>query len=354
MADLGAPQWEVERRRFAKRIAFWIAVLLGVLLPLGIVTAIYWHSPHIAHDLLIGVSVGVSASAAWWAFFSHYAERQARLLLTTELAKQRTVLDRGISELIEEAERNSRRWQDERLPLDLYASNNGTDLRFNRDVTRDLARSKIYYFSGPTGIYVPARIETREVAQDLRELRLRLIDPCSPPAMKRAVEERLRRDENAGRSEEEIREKLELDLIMVHVALWRIRKKVGRIALCYENVPVLNRVEMFDDCIYDSSIEKDGRSAFPTTARWGRDHSTWTLAEQDFKAQEFTSFMLRPSTSEDDLRVHLKKQGMTLDRDFDSYLEEYDRRYASWMRETLKEARDHRDVVDEEEDDPDE
>jgi hypothetical protein len=350
MVDPNAPRAEVDHQRSLKRAAFWIAVLIGVLAPVGIVASIYGHSPHIARDLLIGVSVGISASAVWWAFFAHYAEHQARLLLTSELAEQRAVLDRGISALVEEAERNSRRWQDERLPSDLYAANNGTDLRFNRDLTRDLERSKIYYFSGPTGIYVPARIETREAEHDLRELRLRLIDSGSEPAVERAIEDRLRRDENAGRSEEEIREKLYLDLIMVHVALWRIRRMVHTIALCYENVPVLNRVEMFDDCIYDSSIEKDGRCAFPTTARWDRSHSTWAVAESDFKAQKFTSFRIRPSTSEESLREHLSRQGMAPDRDFDSYLEEYDRRYVSELRKTLKEARDHRDVVDDRED----
>jgi hypothetical protein len=342
-----------DQRRVIKRIAFWTAVSGGVLLPIVIVVLAFWGSPHLARDLLVGVSVGVTASAAWWAFFSHFAEKQARLLLTSELAEQRSVLNRGISELVDEVERNSRRWQDERLPLALYGSNSGTDLRFNRDLTRDLERSKTYCFSGPTGIYVPARIETREGERDLRELRLRLIDPCSDVAMKRAVDERMRRDENVGKSKEQIQDELCLHLIMVHSALWRARNKVGKILICYENVPVLNRLELFEACVYDSNIEQDGRAAFPTTARWGRDHSTWALADREFRAQNFTSFVIGPTTSKEHLEARLKSHDMTLTRDIDDYLREYDLRYLAPMRKTLKEARAHRDVVDDEEDDRD-
>lgn len=350
MGDGGESAGAVGHRRVMKQIAFWTVVIAGVLMPIVVVVVGFWGSPHLARDLLIGVSVGVTASAVWWAFFSHFAEKQARLLLTSELAEQRHVLERGISELVDEVERNSQRWQDERLPLALYGSNSGTDLRFNRDLTRDLERSKAYYFSGPTGIYVPARIETRRSEHDLRELRLRLIDPCSEVAMKRAVDERMRRDENIGKSEDQIRDELRLHLIMVHSALWRIRNKVGKILLCYENVPVLNRLEQFETCIYDSSIEQDGRAAFPTTARWGRDHSTWALAERDFRAQSFASFVIAPTTSEEELEAHLGKHGMTLDRKIEEYLEEYDLRYLSPMRKTLQEARDHVDVVDDGED----
>jgi hypothetical protein len=44
---------------------------------------------------------------------------------------------------------------------------------------------------------------------------------------------------------------------------------------------------------------------------------------------------------------------MTLTRGIDDYLGEYDRRYLAPMRKTLKEARAHQDVVDDEEDDRD-
>jgi hypothetical protein len=337
---------QVKQRKQAKKAVSWVVVGLALAASIGLIARLYWGTPHLVRDLLIGIAVGVAASAIWWAFFSQVAERQLRLLLGEELAEQRAVLDRGINELIEEVEHNTRRWQNERLPRALYGASNGFDLRFNRDLTRDLERSRIYYFSGPTGIYVPARIELRDAEQELSELRLRLIDPRSPVAIERAVEERMRRDENAGRDRREVMSNLLDDLILVHTELWRISRLVGKIRLCYENVPVLNRLELFESCIYDSSIEREGRAAFPTTAKWNQTHSTWAIAEREFTAQNFVSYMITPQTSEVELRTHLSNYDLKPDRAMDEYHEAYDRKYMSRMRNDLDKARAHEDVLD--------
>src|SRR5260221_3962394 len=163
----------------------------------------------------------------------------------------------------------TRRWRDSSLPRGLYPAAEGFDLRFNRDLSRDLAHSKEYPFKGLSEINLPARILMRtdtEPTCRLEDVRLYIIDPLSDLAMEQAVHDRRGKATHRGKPDERIREEIITSLFMTVVALWHVRDSVrSSIRIWHESTAVINRIELLDNAVYDSNIEGPGPEDFPTT-----------------------------------------------------------------------------------------
>lgn len=324
-------------------------VLVGFAVPAALVWFFVGHSEPIRQEALLALCAGIAASAAWWAVFSRYAESEAKRLLTFELAEQHRVLDGRLSGLVREVQKESREAHQRNSPRDVYPSHDLHDLRLNRDLTHDLERSQFYYFAGPSGVWVAARVELRskEAGVPLADVRVRMVDPSSSFAIEKAVRDRERRSENAGRSAEEIRAAVRNDLVLAHVALWCARTSVqGSICLSYESRAMHERLELLDSAIYLSKIDSKDEARYPLTTAWRPGYHAWGAAFEDFDDVDFADFAINRETSRDTVERHLvEKLGLELS-DWSEWAERYDQEYLSPMKEVLARARTHTDFFD--------
>lgn len=331
---------------------FWAVIVLGVAIPaLGVLLIDrldQWR------DVLLAVFAGVAASALWWAIFARYAEREGKRLLTEELDAQHRRLDSELdfhrSALATQLANESRRWRESSFPRDIYKGTENFSLRFNRDLSKNLNSSSIFYFSGRTGIYVPARIWLRSEATDerLEYVRLRINDPENERAMSQAIADRLSRAENAGKTRDEIQAKIHDDFRMTLVGLWHCREHVSNwIKVWYESTAVIKRVELFDEAVYDSSIEANGRAAFPLSAAWTHRQATYTLIEEDFLRDDHAvpAFTITPLTTRTELEQHLAGLGVDPGNAEDCW-GRYNQAYMKRMRHGLERSSSFEDVVD--------
>jgi len=287
-------------------VLFWACVLFG-LAQFGALCLLV---PDLRNDWWKGagltLSAGIAASAAWWAFFSRYAESEGRRFLEVQLNGHRELL-------VGELDETARRWRDFSLPRDIYPAANGFDLRFNRDLSGDLARSKKYFFKGPSGIYLPARILMREQCEPTRRLedvRLYIVDPLSDLAMEQAIRDRRGMSTHSGKSDGQIRAGILTSLFMSLVACWHVRSRVrGAIRVWHESTTVINRIELFDDAAYDSNIEGPGPEDFPTTGCWSSGQPAYIRISEEFHRQDHISASLTMSadTLEKDFHAHLER-----------------------------------------------
>lgn len=295
----------------------------------------------------LAFSAGVAASAVWWAFFSRYAESEGRRFLERQLDAQRTQLndelDAHRSLLLTELDDGARRWRDLSLPRDVYPAVNGLDLRFNRDLTLDLANSSSYFFCGRSGIYVPARIQLREATSSnhsLEDVRLWIIDPRSDLAMDQAVRDRCRKVNNSGKPDSQLRDEIVEYLYMTLVGLWDVRGKVkGAIRIWHESAAVIKRVELFDHAVYDSSIDGAETENFPTTVCWSSKQPNYIRVSEEFHRKDrlTASLTISPSTPETTFHEHLERLG--LDPALrDGIRAEYQAEYLEQVRKNLRKA----------------
>lgn len=313
---------------------------------MGAIRLVLGSDKQLWQDVLVATAAGIAASAAWWAFFSRYAERQASRLLTRELAEQRRILDGRLDGLVREVQKDSREARRRNFPRAVYPPQELFDLRFNRDLTFDLERSSYYYFAGPSGVWVATRLELRspDAAIPLSEVKVRIVDPTSRFSMEKAIADRQRRLENAGKTKAEIEAEVRDHLVLSHLALWRARASVsGPICLCYEGRAIRERLELFESSIYDSNIDRNDQERYPLTAAWGTEYPGWGAAFEDFNDPDFADFVIAEATTREDLERHLSESlDLNLEREaWDELMERYDRRYLSRMRQGLELARNH-------------
>jgi len=297
------------------------------------------------------VSASVAASAIWWAVFSRYAEAEGRGFLDRHLKAQRGQLNeelevhRGM--LVAEIDEMARRWRTSSFPRDIYPATEGFDRRFNRDLTRDLQRSSKYFFEGPTGIYVPARILLREEgSRNLEDVRLKIIDPLSDLAMDQAVIDRRRKATHQRKSDNQIRDEIVNDLYMTVVALWHVRGQVkGSIRIWYESTAVIKRVEVFEHALYDSHVDVPGSEAFPLTGCWSEGQATYVQVNEEFhrKDHAFASLRITPSTGAEELQRHLAERRLD-PTCMEVAWEAYEEEYVSYLAERLPKALELREI----------
>ena len=334
------------RRRQLYLSAF---VIVGFAVPALLVWFFVGHDEPIRREALLALCAGIAASAVWWALFSRYAESEAKRLLSYELAEQRRVLDGRLSGLVREVERESRDAHHRNFPHAVYPSQDHFDLRFNRDLTKDLEDSPFYYFAGPSGVWVAARLDLRlkNAPKELNDVRVRMVDPTSRFAMEKAIEDRRRRRENTGKSAAEIEIEIRNHLVLSHVALWHARTSVcGSICLSYAGSAIRERLELFESRIYDSNIDRKDKARFPLTAAWGTAYPGWGAAKQSFEDDDFTIFAISEETAQETVERHLVENLKLDPGDWPQWVERYDQRYLSRMERGLAQARTHVDDID--------
>jgi hypothetical protein len=170
------------------------------------------------------------------------------------------------------------------LPTAQYPASQEFDLRFNRDLTDDLAHSNFYFFRGTSGKYVPARL--RHCDHHLEVVQAILLDPRDRATIEaRARDRRLRpgyEDKTLAAIENEIRD----EILFALVALFDCRE-VCDIEVGFSTITSSVRIEVFERAIYTSLYQSadSPRNKHPETVRFGRDSQTYQIFREECRRQ---------------------------------------------------------------------
>jgi hypothetical protein len=322
---------------------FWSLVAIGIG-QFAVFWAIFGYTDGLWRDCGLAASAGLATAAAWWALFARYAEGRAERLLRERLyAQQRQLggeLDHHRHMITEQVADTTRLWRDSALPDNVYGDANGVDLRLNRDLTEDLRKSTTYWFYGPSGAYVPARIKLRpdETRVKLEQVRMIVIDPRNELALEQATLDRRRLQRTTG-SDAEIHQEIKDDIFLMLVGLWEFRNCVqGQIQVSYESAAVFKRAEIFDEAAYSSIIALSEGSDFPLTCAWKKGQPAYTTLSDEFVSRRFDSaFTITLATSRDTLGAHIRELEFD-DSKIDEMVQRYRQTYLARMEEILPKA----------------
>lgn len=302
-ADRSAP---TPQRRLT-RIVFVGSVLIAVA-----ALALSWYVD-VTHKTdgtarVFALTASFGASALWWLILARPAEREVSALLKEQLdradATSATERQRQAAALETELARTRGKWQEDvrrlsdelaasretrmqevallktelmrfavqadGVPSAVYQGTDNHDLRFNRDLTSHLARSRTYEFHGPTGVYVGARLHGRGDRGRLERVRVRISDPRSSVALHHAARDRKQRNTHTGSEESDVLRELRDDIAMAIISLFDARARATRIEIVLDDRGVSDRIEHFTDALYVSTVAtRDGHN-FTDVVRWDR------------------------------------------------------------------------------------
>jgi hypothetical protein len=319
------------------KVVFFGIIALG-LVPLGISWFFDQRYDTDGWNRLFAVSASFAASAVWWALLARYAERELRALARETLAFEQArsddsrererarffqTLDESdkvrrdeIEILRAELERTTAPLADE-LPSGIYTGKNGPDIRFNRDLERDLEATSEYDFQGPTAVYVGARLALRQNTDKLQFVQVKITDINESAAVRHAVDDRFNRPEHRAKTREQVESELRDDVYMAIIGLFDARHRSQRILVVHDRRAARIRTERFDAGLYEAVLNTREHRNFTVTRRWSADQENYKgrkdalhAAMRDFSMSvSFTS-----AKQEDDLLAHLQKLGMAAER----------------------------------------
>src|SRR5690348_861065 len=167
-----------------------------------------------ARDKLTQIGTGLAASIIFAVVYTILANREYSELIRLEIRGQ---LDNHLNEVLHHVKQLNQLF----LPTDQYPATREHDLRFNKDLTRDLCDSTFYFFRGTSAKYVPARL--RACDHHLEEAQIVLLNPLDDPAIEARARDRRRRPEYQGKTLGEIAAEIRDEIFIALVALFDCR-----------------------------------------------------------------------------------------------------------------------------------
>jgi len=170
------------------------------------------------------------------------------------------------------------------LPTAQYPASGKFDLRFNKDLTRDLCDSDFYFFRGTSAKYVPARL--RKFNHRLNETQIILLDPRERSAIEARVADRRRKPGASTKSHEELVAEVEDEIFYALVALFDCREHC-EIEIGFSGVTSPVRVELFQKAIYTSLYRtpESQRNEHPETVRFGPSSQMYQIFRDESRRQ---------------------------------------------------------------------
>lgn len=343
-----------------RRRRAWIAVGGAVLAGFAALVATWILDTTVGSDLTkraFAVAASFAASALWWVILLRPAEQEVRSLLREQLnltitgaenarkadtqillgqlKESRTAwesdVERLSSELTESRETRERQVmllktelmglarRVDATPAAVYRSRDSIDLRFNRDLTRHLTRSRSYEFHGPTGVYVGARLRVGRATDRLAHVRVRISSPTSQAALHHAAHDRMQRPQHAQKDIEDVIAEIRLDIYMAIVGLFDARGCANQIEIVLDERGVSERIEHFTDAVYVASVAENSGHNFTHTLRWdrGKQHQYETntaVSQRTWDQALGTALFFSPGSPKSELKAVLAK----LNRDADA------------------------------------
>jgi len=189
------------------------------------------------------------------------------------------------------------------LPTDQYPATKEFDLRFNRDLTRDLCSSTFYFFRGTSARFVSARL--RQSDHGLEVVQVISVDPRDDGAIEARAADRRRRPGYEGKNLADIEEEIRDEILSSTVALFDCRD-VCNIELGFVASTSPVRIEIFDNAIYTSLYRtpESLRNTYPETARFGKESQTYLIFRDECRRQlQLASQRRRFTTRDNDTQL---------------------------------------------------
>ena len=199
--------WQRRPYRYA------LALVLACASLLSLVRLSVDHSISVK-DKLTQIGTGLAASIIFAVVYTILANREYAELIRLEIRGQ---LENHLNEVLHNVKQLNQLF----LPTDQYPATREHDLRFNKDLTRDLCDSTFYFFRGTSAKYVPARLRASD--HHLEEAQIILLNPLDHAAIEARAKDRRRRPEYHGKTLGEIAAEVRDEILVALVALFDCR-----------------------------------------------------------------------------------------------------------------------------------
>lgn len=245
-------------------------------------------------DKATQVGAGLAASIIFAVTYTILANREYAELIRAEIADQ-------LADHLNDILHHIRQLDQLFLPTDQYPATKEFDLRFNRDLTRDLCRSTFYFFRGTSAKYVPARLRISDHRLEVSQVIL--LDPRDHATIEARAMDRRRRPEHQGKALAAIEDEIRGEILLALIALFDCRDHCD-IDVGFSSTTSPVRLEVFDNAIYTSLYRspESQRNTHPETARFSKDSQTYLIFRDECRRQlQLASSRKRFTTSESDL-----------------------------------------------------
>ncbi|MBN6033852.1 hypothetical protein JYK18_02920 [Amycolatopsis sp. 195334CR] len=203
--------------------------------------------------------------------------------LITAAASQRALVAPVIDEsrrALEKLAAEYRSLNREFFPTDVFEATPEPDPRFNELMMRDLAGSRQYFFRGFSGRFAAARLLLSHAEWEMRAV---LADPSDPTTISGRARYLLRQ-EGPEADYEAIQRRLQDEMGMGLVGLFLARSRCTRIDLTVVTDPPLDRLEIFDDCVWVTLYSDVGPESalYPRTLRFSEGSFVYNMERAEF------------------------------------------------------------------------
>lgn len=198
-------------------------------------------------------------------------------------------------------------------PIKIYDSVKGIDHNYNRDISQEIKKSKLYLFRGVSAKYVSVRIS--QTKHSLNGVKVIILNPQNEVIIALRANSRQRNPESQKKSFEELKDEVRYEIYKSIVGLYDSKMKCP-IEICFSEDTSVTRIEMFDDALFlllyytlDTSS-----SDFPITLKYDKNSIFHDLYRKDFYRvfDEISKekFIFNSKSTEKDLIKILNKIGM--------------------------------------------
>ena len=285
---LGQSAVRTLRRPYRYAIALVLACVAVIALAL-----LFLDKSVSTQDKLTQIGSGLAASIIFALIYTVLANREYAELIQAEIASQ---LSDHVTKILNQMGQLNQLF----LPTDQYPPTREFDVRFNRDLTRDLCASSFYFFRGTSAKYLPGRLRTSD--HGLNEVQVVSVDPRNEGAVNARASDRRKRTEYEGKKLPDIAQEIKDEILSSVVALFDCRDicsiDLGFVA---NTSPV--RMEIFDNAIYISlyRVLEPLRTMHPATARFGKESQTYQIFRDECRRQlDISSLRTRFKSSDTD------------------------------------------------------
>ncbi|GAA2982301.1 hypothetical protein [Actinokineospora diospyrosa] len=283
---------------------FWTRTGLLLLVLLVVSGLSMWVSseldPGLAKNLLTALGTGTLVSSV--VGFGQ--------TLITASAAQRAMVTPVIEEsrkALRELSAEYRSLNQEFFPTHVFEASTEPDPAFNALIMSDLRQTRQLWFRGFSGRYAAARMLLSPAQWEVRAV---LADPRERGAISGRARH-LARHQGASADYEEIQRTLHQEIRIGLVGLYLARGRCAGIDVTVIADPPLDRVELFDDCVWITlySAVAGAPSLYPRTLRFSEGSFIYDMQRAEFArvhaARDAHRFTLTPDTSRAEFREHV-------------------------------------------------
>ncbi len=204
----------------------------------------------------------------------------------------------------------------EYMPTAIYSATKSMKSEFNFDITDSCESSHSYTFKGFSGKFVPIRIKNSK--NSFTNVRLILANPSDTSSFYVTVRHMMSsQNQKSNGDYEKVQKDIVSDIFTCIIGLYQYcRFYCSSCKIVFWNDPIIDRYELFDDCVYITPFQKKNNRGFyfPQSTRYSLDSYIYDSSKRKAEAifetnRDNVITMCGYGYTEDNLYADLKKLG---------------------------------------------